>query len=111
MFGKRLKKLREEKELTQNQLGKLVNLSQQTIGHYEVGRAKPDLETLKMFSEIFNVTIDYLLCRTNNRSEPSGIVTGTGDGSFTFDKDIPENVRKQIIDYAEYLIRKHKEGN
>ena len=61
MFGKRLKKLREEKELTQEQLGKLVNLSQQTIGHYEVNRAKPDLETIQRLAEVFNVTTDYLL--------------------------------------------------
>ena len=61
MFGKRLKKLREEKELTQGQLGKLINLSQQTIGHYEVSRAKPDLETIQRLAEIFNVTTDYLL--------------------------------------------------
>jgi len=47
MFSKRLKELREEKDLTQAQLGKLVNLAQQTIGHYEVGRAKPDFETIQ----------------------------------------------------------------
>jgi transcriptional regulator with XRE-family HTH domain len=69
VFGKRLKKLREEKKLTQEQLGKLVNLSQQTIGHYEVNRAKPDLETMRRFAEIFNVSTDYLLGRTDNRNE------------------------------------------
>ncbi len=111
MLGKRLKNLREEKELTQSQLGKLVNLSQQTIGHYEVSRAKPDLETIQRFAEIFNVTVDYLLCRTNNRDETAHIITGTGNEGFGFDKDVPLEVREQIINYAEYLIKKHKEGN
>ncbi len=69
MLGNRLKKLREEKKLTQEQLGQLVDLSQQTIGHYEVNRAKPDLETIQRFAEIFNVTTDFLLGRTKNRNE------------------------------------------
>ena len=73
MFGKRLKKLREEKKLTQEQLGKLVNLSQQTIGHYEVNRAKPDLETMRRLAEIFNVSTDYLLGRTDSRNESASI--------------------------------------
>lgn len=78
MFGKRLKKLREEKKLTQEQLGKLVNLSQQTIGHYEVNRAKPDLETMRRLAEIFNVSTDYLLGRTDSRnaSGPSPVNRG-----------------------------------
>jgi len=111
MFSKRLKELREEKDLTQTQLGKLVNLSQQTIGHYEVGRAKPDFETIQRLAEIFNVTTDYLLGRTNTRKETAYIISGTGDEDFGFDKDIPMEVREKIRDYAEYLIRKYKEGN
>lgn len=66
-----MKSLRENKELTQEQLAKLVNLSQQTIGHYEVDRAKPDLETLQKFAEIFNCSVDYLLGRTNAPQPPA----------------------------------------
>lgn len=109
MFGKRLKELREEKELTQAQLGKLVNLSQQTIGHYEVGRAKPDFETIQRFAEIFNVSTDYLLGRTDNRKGMIEAIIGTGTASFTFDKEVPPEAREEIINYAEYVIKKHEE--
>ena len=61
ILGKRIKELRELKDLTQEQLGKMVNLSQQTIGHYEVDRANPDLETLKKFVNIFDCSFDYLV--------------------------------------------------
>ncbi|NLX71504.1 MAG: helix-turn-helix transcriptional regulator [Clostridiales bacterium] len=47
-MGKRLKELRELKGLTQQELAGIMNLSQQTIGHYEVGRAKPDADTLNL---------------------------------------------------------------
>ena len=60
VLGKRIKELRELKGLTQEQLAKLVNLSQQTIGHYEVNRANPDLETLEKFVKIFDCSFDYL---------------------------------------------------
>ena len=44
----------------------MVNLSQQTIGHYEVGRAKPDLETLQKLSEIFECSTDYILGKSDD---------------------------------------------
>ncbi len=69
MLPKRLKKLRNEKNITQKQLGKIIGLSQQTIGHYEVGRAHPDHETLQKIADYFNCSTDYLLGRTNNRNE------------------------------------------
>lgn len=61
MIGDKIKKLREQKELTQEQLARLVNLSQQTIDHYEKGRAKPSIDTVGLFANIFNVSADYLL--------------------------------------------------
>jgi transcriptional regulator with XRE-family HTH domain len=63
MLGERLRGLREEKKWSQRYLGELVNLSQQTIDHYEKGRAEPKAETLNLFSDLFGVTTDYLFGR------------------------------------------------
>ena len=68
MLGRRLKILREEKGLTQQQLADVINLSQQTIGHYEVDRAKPDVDTLNKLTSFFQVSADYILGRTNIRA-------------------------------------------
>jgi transcriptional regulator with XRE-family HTH domain len=65
MFRERLKALREEKQLTQGQLAKLVDMSQQSIDHYENGRSRPNLDTLKKFSTVFNTTIDYMMGLTD----------------------------------------------
>lgn len=64
---------------------------------------------MQRLADIFNVTTDYLLCRSNNRKEEAHTITGTGDESFEFDKSIPPEVREKIIDYAEYVIRKYEE--
>ncbi len=68
MFGgDRLKELREEKEFTQEELGKFLNVSRQTISGYESGAIEPSIANLVKIANIFNVSLDYLLCRTRER--------------------------------------------
>lgn len=63
---KLLKKLREEKGLTQSELGKELGISPSTVGMYEQGRRVPDVPILKKMSAFFNVSIDYLLENVNH---------------------------------------------
>ncbi len=65
MFSVRLRKLRKEKGLSMEALGKVVGLSKQTIHSYEKGRTHPDFDTLSRFAALFDTSTDYLLCRTN----------------------------------------------
>jgi repressor LexA len=67
-FGSRLRGLREEKELSQEALGKVLNLSQSTIAYYELNRKQPTQENLQYFADFFNVSVDYLLGRTDIRN-------------------------------------------
>ena len=62
---KLLKKLREEKGLTQSELGRELGISPSTVGMYEQGRRVPDVPILKKMSAFFNVSIDYLLENVN----------------------------------------------
>jgi transcriptional regulator with XRE-family HTH domain len=71
MFGKRLKALRLEKGLSQSELGRLVSLKSQTISHYETGYRSPSVVTINHLCEIFNVTSDYLLGRSQYRQYPA----------------------------------------
>lgn len=65
MFGKRLKLLRTNLNLTQKQLGKNLNLSQRAISSYENGLRFPDEQILNLIADYFNVSIDYLMGRTD----------------------------------------------
>ena len=56
-----LKRLREEKNMTQAELGKALEISPSAIGMYEQGRRTPDIPTLKKIASYFNVSLDYLL--------------------------------------------------
>ena len=60
-FGKNLKKLRREKDLTQDELAQKLSLSTQAISRYETGAAYPDIEMLPVIAGFFGTTIDKLL--------------------------------------------------
>ena len=63
-FKDRFKNLRDELELSQTQLGLILNVSQKTISNYELGNRFPDEDMLNKIAELFDVSIDYLLGRT-----------------------------------------------
>lgn len=58
---KRLKPLRQLNNMTRDELANKLGLSFTTIANYEQGVREPNFNTLRKLSEIFNVTIDYLL--------------------------------------------------
>lgn len=64
----RLKQLRKERKISQLQLAFELNVSQNTISRYETGEREPGIAELIKMADFFNVSVDYLLERTNNRS-------------------------------------------
>lgn len=64
-FGQRLRKLREEKKITQKELSKILNVSESAIGMYERGEREPNFETVDKIASFFEVETDYLLGRTD----------------------------------------------
>ena len=57
----RIRALRQQKKITQDELGNIVNVQKSAISKYELGRAVPSTDVLKKLSEYFHVSIDYLL--------------------------------------------------
>ncbi|MEL7608312.1 MAG: XRE family transcriptional regulator [Bacillota bacterium] len=65
MLSKKLKQLRQERKLTQQELAARFNVTQQAIAKWEAGRALPEPETISRIAGFFDVTTDYLLDRTD----------------------------------------------
>lgn len=63
----RLKELRKEKNITQIKLAMELNMSQNTISRYETGERQAGYDELIKIADYFNVSIDYLLGRSNER--------------------------------------------
>ncbi len=61
MFGDRLRNLRKENNVSQEQLGDLCQVAKTTISNWENNVTQPPLEIVTKLAEYFNVTTDYLL--------------------------------------------------
>jgi len=62
----RLKELRKKRGISQLKLAMDLSMNQNSISRYESGTREADYATLIKFADYFNVSIDYLLERTNN---------------------------------------------
>lgn len=65
MNFERLFFLREEKDLTQEDMGKILNVSRVAISQWETGKEVIPLEKLNIYSNYFNVSLDYILQISN----------------------------------------------
>lgn len=66
MFGTRLKELRKKNRYTQVTLAEKLGVSKGTVAMWEVGKRKPDFETLCTLSELFDVRTDYILGQSDD---------------------------------------------
>ena len=100
-FGELLAELRQDKKMTQRELGDILHVSVGTISNYEKGVHFPDIEKLVNLADYFNVTTDYLLGRCGNNLSPDVfkeiVVSGKTVGDFIRDlRQLPQE-RKQAL--------------
>ena len=67
-FGKLLAQLRKERGLLQKEVATHLNMTVATVSNYEKGVHLPDLNTLILLADFFDVSTDYLLQRTNYKA-------------------------------------------
>lgn len=101
MLGEKLKKLRNEKELTQKEIANILGVPRGTYAHYEVNKRTPDYNLLRETAEYFHVSLDYLLDRTDQR-----------DGTLieNHKQDIEIDI-KALLDKLEYNKELKIDGN
>lgn len=107
IFPNRLRLSREAKGLTQKELAAGISIGYQTYNHYETGRNEPDLSTVVLLAKYLNVSLDYLLGRTNDPSP----ITQKKIPSYQEEviqelEDITPEMASEIRLYISYL--KHK---
>ena len=64
-FKERLRDLRTEGNVSQQQLGEIVNMSKMAISHWENGHSEPSIAQLIRLAEFFGVSVDYLIGKTD----------------------------------------------
>ena len=66
-YGERLKQLRKNRHLKQADLAAILDVSTSAIGSYERCERQPTYELLHKYAAYFNVSIDYILCLSNEK--------------------------------------------
>lgn len=64
-YRERIKSVREDRDLTQAQIGKILNKSQQGYNHIETGRAELKIEDLIRLCKFYGLSADYLIGLTD----------------------------------------------
>ncbi len=68
-YGERIALLRDNKQLTQQELANIVGITRAALSHYENNRRKPDYQVIRNIADYFQVSVDYLIGRTNQLEE------------------------------------------
>lgn len=95
LFGNRLRYLRKRSNLTQERLGKVLNVSTSTIGMYERGSREPGYKLLVEIANYFNVSIDYLLGNSDSpiikeKQEPYPTLSKHDEQILHLQQEFPE---------------------
>ncbi len=113
-FAERLKQLRSESNLRQEDLATIISMHRATIGKYETNERFPDKETLIALSKFFNVSVDYLLGITDIRLPAEELIKkGTVKVKEPTEiekisSELSERERQELKNYANYLHTKSK---
>lgn len=102
----RLKQLRLERGLLQSDIAKVIKKSERIVGFYETGERDMNTETLSILADFFNVSIDYLLGKTDIRNLEN-------EFKFAYHKEIEglteEEIKEALEFYKMVKNRKNKE--
>lgn len=104
-LGEKIKQLRNNYKLTQEQLAEKLSVNRATLASWEIDRAIPDLETIKNITIFFNISTDYLLGINNKMLEQ--INSGIDEHEKLLERMTPEQ-RRESLNYMKYLLGKEE---
>jgi len=107
-FADRIKELRKLNNMTQTDLGKLLSVGNTTISMYESGKSTPNDEIKLKISEYFNVSVDYLLGKTdikNYTEDPNITIALHSDTEYD---ELPKEAKDEINNFIEFVKQKYK---
>ena len=109
----RIRELRKQRGLSQAELGKILNIAQNTLSAYERGSRDPDTETLSMIAKYFGVSTDYLLGNDNAQSNKPEHTPTDDDikvALFGGDGEVTDEMWDEVKRFAEFVKSKQKKG-
>lgn len=94
MLGKKIRELREENNITQQDLAKYLKVAKSTLSQYETGSRIPNDDIKKAIALKFNVSIDYLLGLTNIPNTVDDYIQKSNSNSYHINDDEQTLIKK-----------------
>ena len=111
-FGTILKKLRQDYNLTQDELAKKIDTSRSNIANYENDKNMPSVDILEKLAKLFNCTTDYLLGKSDIRNPEKVQEDPLGLAKIGFSMDnytpLTEKQKEQVRDLLEVILKDNK---
>lgn len=113
-LGSRIRELRKSKQMTQEELGKVLKVSKVSISGYENGTREPDTQGLSTLANFFDVSTDYLLGNTNNKHtisspESDDILTMYKIDTRGLTEDEIDDMREELEEYNDFMTKRLQE--
>lgn len=105
-MGQRIAALRKERNMSQSETAKRLNISTSTLSMYETGNREPNNEILSKIADFFSVSTDYLL----GREVPDKEGLNWQDLGMAYGGRIPSDLKDMYRAIAEEYVRKHPEA-
>lgn len=108
-YGDILRNLRNSKGLSQKELTDRLNINRSTYARYETSSTQPDFNTLAKLADFYDVSIDYILGRQENKIDPEFEVWLNDPRVSKFYKEFnesPEERREALLAVWEILKKK-----
>lgn len=107
----RLKQLREAKGLYQKDVAAFLGVDRTTYVKYERGDSEPNHDTLSKLASFFDVSVDYLLGRTDVPKEAQTLdeqLKGVDFALYGETHDLTEEEKQDILEFVQYIKSKRK---
>ena len=104
-LGETLRKIRMEKELSQQQLAEMIHVDRSTIANWERGKRLPDIDMLMKISDTLMIDISYLITASLNQNNSPNVIMIDDEGSAIFNcQRLYKAVRSTSLCKREYCI-------
>jgi len=113
MLHKNLAKFRKAKKMTQKQVADKLHITPQAYSRYERNderSAEPSAENLKILADLYDVTVDALLGKSENDRSIDSLFFNHLEGFSDLSEEEQKRIEQSLIEQAEFLIAKAKKN-
>lgn len=105
----RLKELRKEIKYTQRDVANHLGITQPAYANYENGSRQADYDTLNKLADLFNVSVDYILGRTDDRQPNNSLdeqLEGVDFALYGETKELSDAQKQDVLKFIKFLKSK-----